>query len=88
LEVHVFGALSGNPRDNIDVVLYGTQSDAKDEESSLTGTATTNQDGNTYFARLSSNRSYWVRADALLIHSIRETQVLKEGDNFFEIEIL
>ena len=88
MTVHVFGALSGQDRDGISVRLYDTENDARDEASARTGSLRTNNDGDVTFGGLSSGRVYWVRADALLVKTIRETPTLEIGDNYFEIPIL
>lgn len=88
LEVYVYGTLSGNPRDNIKVNLYYTESDAELEVNPVTVFQRTDNNGFTTFDGLNSNSRYWVRADALLSKKIKETQTLRAGFNKFDISIL
>ena len=88
LTITVTGTLSGNPREDIAVQLYLTRDNAEDRVNAVSGIYRTNADGQATIGAISSGRSYCVRADATLISAYKVTQVLRDGDNEFNMTIL
>ena len=87
LEITVTGTFSGNPRNNLRVSLYNTEYDADNNLNSL-AEAYTDASGTATFYLVSGGRRYWVRAQALLSKSVRETNRIKSGNNYFHMTIL
>lgn len=88
LEVQVYGAISGAPREGIRVSLHQSEYDARNNLNPVAGYAWTDIDGFVYFFGLPPNTQYHVRAKALLVRSIRTTNYLNRGYNFQAVPIL
>ena len=88
LEVQVYGAISGAPREGIRVSLHASEYDARNNINPLAGYAWTDIDGFVYFYGLPPNEQYHIRAKALLVKSIRTTNYLNRGYNFQAVPIL
>ena len=88
LEVRVTGTLSGVPREGVNVTVYSTEEDAEKEVSSVTLSDDTDSNGKVKFINLELGSSYWIRANTLLLFSIKQTGKLKTGVNEFEITVL
>ncbi len=88
LEVIVNGSLSGVPREGVSVNVYLTELDAKNEVNPITFSDDTDSNGIVLFPNLDPGSSYWIRANTLLLFSIKQTRQLKVGFNEFEITVL
>ena len=88
LEVSVTGTLSGVPREGINVTVYLTEADAEDEVNPVTLDEDTDSNGIVFFSNLDTGTRYWIRANTLLLFSIRQTNKLSNGYNEFEITVL
>lgn len=88
LLVHVYGALSGNDRDNIEVSLYYSREDAQDDRNPITNYVYTDRYGEVLFYDLPRGQAVWVKAQALLVKTIRQTSPLQRGENYIEVPIL
>lgn len=88
LEVYISGTLSGVPREGISVTLYLTKANADADVHPVTDTYETDVDGLVYFLNIDSGISYWVRAETLLLHHLRQTKILQPGINEFKMTVL
>lgn len=88
LEVQVFGAISGVPREGIRVSLHLTEEDARHNVNPVTDYAWTDYDGFVYFYGLPPGEVYFIRAKALLAKSVRSTPPLGVGYQFQTVPIL
>lgn len=84
LKIYVSGVLSGNPRNNVKVTLYGSAEDAENETNKIEKRRT-DRDGFVVFTDLELNNTYWARANTFLgqnktIRSIELEQVNNELD--------
>lgn len=88
LDVYVYGTISKNPREGIIVTLHNTESEADRGVNAVVSSQITNEQGVARFKNLTPGRRYWVRAKALLIKNVEETDLLNKGLNDFDIDIL
>lgn len=88
LEIQVFGAISGVPREGIRVSLHESEYDAEHNINPIAGYAWTDYDGFVYFYGLPPGQEYYIRAKALLAKTIRSTPPLYVGYHFQTIPIL
>lgn len=87
LVITVTGKLSGDPRNNLEISIYTSKEDAEEKENSISYEYT-DESGVANIYDLNAGTSYWIRAQDLFTKSIKQTDNLRFGTNYFHIKIL
>ena len=85
--MNVSDASTGDPREDIIVGIYNTEKDAQNMENLVISTKNTDASGTAKFSGLDEYNDYWVRAQGVSAHSIKEASNLDVGGNYLEMEI-
>lgn len=87
LEVHVYGAITHYPREDIKVSLHWTEEEALDNVNPIVGYAWTDYNGNVFFYNIPPDEVYWIRAKTLLTKTIKRSQYVLPGYNYESVPV-